>query len=28
MQQQNAQIGRTGVTPIGDQMAQQQPPQM
>lgn len=31
MQQQNAQIGRTGVTPVGDQLAQQQmqqPPQM
>jgi len=33
MQQQNAQIGRTGVTPVGDQMNQQQqgqpqPPQM
>jgi hypothetical protein len=32
MQQQNAQIGRTGVTPVGDQMVQQQmqqqPPQM
>jgi len=32
MQQQNAQIGRTGVTPVGDQMMQQQmqqqPPQM